>query len=85
MLFAAINVAGSLVGVGTLLVGVATMFTAWDNRQRAKRLEKGQTEIHKAVNGNATAERARSSQLVGALSKAGIEVPDPPTPIAVEE
>jgi hypothetical protein len=74
----AVDISGDLTGIGTLLIGVATLAGVIDARRRAKRLEKGQEAIHRTVNGNATAERARSSQLVGALAKAGVEIPDLP-------
>lgn len=73
-----IDVGGDLTGVGTLLVGVATLIGTVANRSRAKRIEEGTKEIHKTVNGAASAQLARVEQLADTITDAGLPVPPRP-------
>lgn len=73
----AINVANNLTGIGTLLLGLAAVAGLADQRRRVKGLQSGQNEIHRAVNGNTTADRERIAQLTHALSEAGVPIPLP--------
>lgn len=80
VLLAAINVADSLTGLGTFLLGLCAVAGIVDQRHRSRRVEGKADEIHKAVNGNTAADRSYIAELTKALNAAGLKVPPPPVP-----
>jgi hypothetical protein len=67
--------------IGTLLTGAGTFLTAalgFHNGRKANSIKQDVAGVQQTVNGAATAERARTDQLAGALADADVKIPDRP-------
>lgn len=82
VLLAAINVADSLTGLGTFLLGLCAVAGIIDQRHRSRRVEGKTDRIQTAVNGNTAADRSYIAELTKTLNANGIKVPPPPVPEA---
>lgn len=82
MVLGSFNVADSLTGIGTFLLGACALAGILDQRKRSRRVEGKADQIHKAVNGNTAADRRYIAKLTATLTEHGIVVPPPPVPEA---